>query len=95
MKDFFSKIGRGIRRIPGMQKMNEVTFENDIRYRGPLSYRYLRILAWLILAAVQAYTYFLSEQAIAGKNNEPGAFDAILNGLYSLVVPLFLIAVSS
>ena len=37
------------KRIP----LKERTLENDINYRAPLSYRYVRILAWVILIVVQ------------------------------------------
>ena len=35
------------------RKIDEYTLENDIRYRGPLSYRWLRIFAWLFLILSQ------------------------------------------
>ena len=31
-------------------------FEQDIKYRGPLSYRYLRVIAWASIAITQALT---------------------------------------
>ena len=35
-------------------KIHEVTAENDIRYRGPLTYQHFQILGWLCIAASQA-----------------------------------------
>ncbi len=95
MKEFFKNLGTKLRKIPGLQKMNTVTAENDIRYRGPLSYRYLRILSWLILAFVQGYFLFLREQLMSGKDPDFAATFTIVNGLYYLAMPLFLIAVFS
>lgn len=37
----------------GRVKLKYRTKENDIRYQGPLSYRYLRILGWLFMAVAQ------------------------------------------
>ncbi len=36
-----------------MRKIHEITAENDIKYRGPLSYRHIRILGWLFLVIAQ------------------------------------------
>lgn len=35
------------------RQIHEVGAENDIRYRGPLSYQHFRILAWLLLVLAQ------------------------------------------
>ena len=38
------------KRITHRSRISEVTLENDIRYRGPLSYRHFRIIGWLLLS---------------------------------------------
>ncbi|MBP3729215.1 MAG: hypothetical protein J6H18_02965 [Lachnospiraceae bacterium] len=35
------------------RKIHEITPENDIKYRGPLSYRHFKILGWLCIVASQ------------------------------------------
>ena len=41
------------KKAPGKKKrrlrIHEVTHENDIRYRGPLSYQHFQILGWLCI----------------------------------------------
>ena len=39
-------------------KLKDRTIENDIKYKGVLSYRHLRIIAWSILVIVQIATIF-------------------------------------
>ena len=39
---------------PPRVKIHEITVENDIRYRGPLTYQHLQILGWLCIVASQA-----------------------------------------
>ena len=34
-------------------KLHEVSLEEDIKYRGPLSYRHFRIFGWLCIALSQ------------------------------------------
>ena len=87
------KIGEMIRKIPGMTRMNDVTPENDIRYRGPLSYRYLRIIAWIILLSSQIYFLFVREQYFKGNEFKSGAVTRLILTVSNLVMPLFLIAV--
>ena len=41
------------------RKLHEVTALNDIKYRGPFSYRHFRIFAWITMAMAQA-GFFLS-----------------------------------
>ena len=35
------------------KKLYELNLEQDMKYRGPLSYRHFRILGWLMLALLQ------------------------------------------
>ena len=72
---------------------DKVTNPVDMKFRGPLSYRYLRILAWVFFAIGQLYVlneFFLkiSDWYILG-----GAAGEIIVGLISsLATPLFIIA---
>ena len=66
-------------------------FSNDIKYRGPLSYRHLRMFAWLFLILSQVGVIL----KLAAKINPAYNFGWItdmISRLDSLVVPLFLIA---
>ncbi len=81
--------GKKKRRI----KLHEITAENDIKYRGPLSYRHLRIFAWVFLALAQI-GYFLSVASRVDPSWGAGnqwLIDA-LGFLGSLTLPLFLLA---
>lgn len=76
------------------RKTYEITLENDIRYRGPLSYRHLRIFAWFFLTVAQTGFIF---STIVGKfdpywvkANE--GWINILTSLGNLTLPLFLLA---
>ena len=70
--------------------------EHDIKYRGPFSYRTLRIFAWLFLALAQLGTFIAfagtKDPSIAAKY---GTLATILSGLKSVMMPLFLIATFS
>ena len=71
---------------------NHLFKENDIKYEGPLSYRYLRIFAWIFLAFGQIVLLnSLSESLL--NQNALGPFGAsALSILSSLSTPLFIIA---
>ena len=47
---------RKLKRKEKKERFLHVTLDNDIRYRGPLSYRTLRILAWFLLFISQVGT---------------------------------------
>ena len=67
--------------------------ENDIRYRGPLSYRHFRIFAWICLALTQVV--LLMELDLKLKPEFAAVFDtpiAVLGSLSALALPLLLIA---
>lgn len=87
-----SKSKRKRRRI----KLYEITAENDIRYRGPLSYRHLRIFAWVFLAMAQV-GLFLS---VASKVDpvwgaEISWITEAMSFFGNLSLPLFLLAAFS
>ena len=75
------------------RRILERTAENDIRYRGPLSYRHFRVLAWLCLIAGQAVVLMRLEQkldpAYAVAYQTP---IAVLQPISALALPFFLIA---
>ena len=65
----------------------------DIKYKGVLSYRYLRILAWISIAVAQLIMlnnacYSLLNETVVDK----GFADNFLSLISSLSVPLFIIA---
>ena len=75
------------------KKISDITFENDIRYRGPMSYRWLRIFAWVSIVCAQAaiiLTLGMKVDAKLAKNY--AGFTAFLSIMGTLSVPLFLMA---
>ena len=75
--------------------IHEITEENDIKFRGPLSYRHLRILGWLFMAIAQI-AVVLRFSAVLFKNEAMyGAAPEVLGFFGSLMAPLFLIAAFS
>ena len=71
---------------------NRYFSEHDIRYRGPFSYRYLRMIAWVSMAAGQMYTMeTLAEKFVKGGVLSDG-LDIFMIILSALSVPLFIIA---
>ena len=75
------------------RRILERTAENDIRYRGPLSYRHFRVLAWLCLIAGQAVVLMRLEQKL--DPSYAAAYQtpiAVLQPISALALPFFLIA---
>jgi hypothetical protein len=70
-------------------------FEQDIKYRGPLSYRYLRLIAWASIAITQALTVNNLSGLLLEKPLISGAFEIVLILFSALSVPLFIIATFS
>ena len=73
--------------------LNDRTLENDIKYEGFLSYRHLRIIAWICLIIAQIGTVI----SIAGKLNPPFNQDSqtwqtVCTYFAAIPVPLFLLA---
>ena len=69
-------------------------FKEDIKYRGPLSYRYLRIFAWIAVAVTQVIilnNVSILPEKIINENVEI----YVLGFIASLSVPLFIIATIS
>ena len=75
--------------------ITDITAENDIKFRGPLSYRHLRIIAWLFLAIAQIGVILTMN---AGMRNNPqmyGSLPNIFSFFANFMAPLFLIAAFS
>ena len=71
------------------------TPENDIKYRGPLSYRHFRIIGWVLLALSQIGAILTFGERIYSAPGMYGVWPGLLSSLFSLMGPLFLIAVFS
>lgn len=75
------------------RKLHEISLEQDIKYRGPLSYRYLKIAGWVCIAASQIFVLISFFNNIRpGSVVLPIAVTWILVLVSSLPVPLFLLA---
>ena len=75
------------------RKIDEYTLENDIKYRGPLSYRWLRIFAWLFLILSQIGLLLqLGGRLDAGLAEKTLLPATALKMMSQLMMPLFLIA---
>ncbi len=75
------------------RRIHEFTPENDIRYRGPLSYRHFKILGWICLAASQAAALItlgsrMTPDLVSGENKMLLTLRVIGN----LALPLLLFA---
>ena len=76
-------------------RLHEITAENDMKFRGKLSYRHFRILGWTLLVLSQIGLFLRINASI---NENPMAFGIlpqILSMLDDLMPPLFLIAAFS
>ena len=75
------------------KKIDEYSLENDIRYRGPLSYRGLRILSWFFLIVSQVGVLLaLGAKFDAGLAAKVRTLPDILSGAKDIMMPLFLVA---
>ncbi|MBR0367389.1 MAG: hypothetical protein IJH86_03225 [Clostridia bacterium] len=75
-------------------ELHEVTAENDIRYRGPLSYFHFQILGWLCIVLSQVALFIrlagrVNPDAAAGAMNALGFLQRVAN----LSLPFLLISV--
>ncbi len=71
-----------------------VNEENDIKFRGPISYRYLRVAGWIFLFIAQLGV-ILSIASSAKLININPSFLTVIKGAGSLMTPLFLFAAFS
>jgi len=75
------------------KKLHDVSLEKDIKFRGPLSYRHLKIIGWLCIAAAQAKLVLsLAQEYLQNTIAIPDVITAILEIMISLIIPLFLLS---
>ena len=75
------------------KKLSEVSLEQDIRYRGPLSYRHLRMLGWLCIVIAQVSVLLALGGNISGQLAEQTlTLQAVLSVAASMSVPFLLLA---
>ena len=88
--------GRKRRRRKRIPKWLRFSVEEDIKYRGPFSYRTLRIFAWVFLCLSQLGAFLVFAGKVApGAVAKFGMLGPILQQLKSVMMPLFLIATFS
>lgn len=75
------------------RKIHEISLNRDIKYRGPLSYRHIRALAWILIAASQAGAIMVALSPFdAGFARDVGSFAPFLSSLSAYATPLFMFA---
>ena len=75
------------------RKIDEYTLENDIKYRGPLSYLHLRMLAWAFLIIAQIGVLLsLGARFDANLGGKLGMLPDVLKMASDIMMPLFLMA---
>ena len=76
-----------------MKRVRDMVLSNDdIKYKGPLSYRYLRIIAWICFALgqISVFVTLAHVLSIEGFVNDVG--ETFINLFATLSTPLFLVA---
>lgn len=87
---------RYLRKQKRMQKILDASADHDIRYRGILSYRSLRILAWFCIVAAQVGLLLAGGAHFdAGLARKLGIWPGFLRTLGDFTTPLFLMAAFS
>lgn len=78
------------------KKKKRYIFDHDIKYRGPLSYRYLRLIAWISVAVAQVVVMnSISAKLLAEPLIPSDVVEYGLEFFTPLSVPLFMIATFS
>ena len=78
---------------PPRARFHEFSAENDIRYRGLLTYQHFQFLGWLCIAAVQAaFLMRVCGKADPAYAAENGWLQEMLESMGSMSLPLLLIA---
>lgn len=72
--------------------ISDITLDNDIRYRGPLSYRHLRIIGWIFLFFAQYGVLLALSARINPATARSPELLRVLSFCKTMVMPLFLIA---
>ena len=71
----------------------EKALKKDMRYRGPLSYRYLRAIAWFIIILTQVLLFLKIGSKLDSKLvSSYEELDDFLDGTKDMILPLFLVA---
>lgn len=84
---------KAIKNKPKRIKLNERTPDNDIKFAGPLSYRHIRIIAWVFMILAQTAMVFRMEMSVNPATKsvmEP--WESVFSFFTTLPVPLFLLA---
>lgn len=75
------------------KKLKYRTKDTDIKYRGPFSYRHLRLFAWFFMAVAQlAWIIPLAGKMDPSISNTVPDWESVLSILSNLPLPLFLLA---
>lgn len=75
------------------RKLYEINTENDIKYRGPLSYRHLRMFGWFFLAVAQiAVILRIGSKASEALAASSAVAIEVLSNFSYIMMPLFLLA---
>ncbi len=89
--------GEGVKRKRRFFRRNSeylynITKENDMKYRGPLSYRWLRILGWSCVIISQIVFTLLMRSKILG--TDPGIFGnmTVMRPIMALALPFMMMA---
>ncbi len=77
------------------RQIHEVTAENDIRYRGPLSYRHLKILGWFCIIISQIAVVEQLKEHVTGNAIPFFCNDRIISLFTFAALPLLLISIFS
>ncbi len=81
------------RKIAKRRASYEKALTRDMRYRGPLSYRYLRAIAWFIIILTQILLFLKISSYFDSKlESSYNELDGFLDRNKDLILPLFLVS---
>ena len=74
-------------------KIHEITADNDIRYRGPITYQHFQILGWLCIVVSQiALLLRIGSKLDASIAESFGSIEPLLKSISNMSLPLLLFA---
>ena len=84
--------GSGKRKRVNRKRILEITKENDMKYRGPFSYRYFKLFGWICIVISQMVIVMGIRVKLV--HTDPGIFanEALFSVISSLSLPFLLIA---
>ena len=92
-QEIISKTKRQLRKEKRYEKRRNKLFNTeDIKYSGPLTYRYLRVIAWVAIAISQVSVITTLTTNICAKPFASNTVSQICSVIGGLTIPLFLIA---